>query len=107
MNPGITKTVALLNAHGFDTCDSGDGETHDYSCDRERGYVVVRLRSDQPLEASADSVAALLKAHGAPVGEPVSDSGGVIIQANYCPHDGIRLIDVEGIHDRMLTTPPA
>ena len=41
INPGIRLTVGMLNAAGHKTCDSGDGETRDHSCDREEAYVVV------------------------------------------------------------------
>jgi hypothetical protein len=37
LNPGIAKTVALLNWMGYRTTDSGDGETHDHECDRDVG----------------------------------------------------------------------
>ena len=41
INPGIRELVSRLNAAGFKTVDSGDGETHDFECDRSYGYVVV------------------------------------------------------------------
>lgn len=41
MNPGIVKTVEWLQSLGFKTTDSGDGETHDYECDRLYPYVVM------------------------------------------------------------------
>ena len=43
LNPGIRQTVQLLRDHGFETCDSGDGETHDRACDRPHGYVVMTI----------------------------------------------------------------
>ena len=30
MNPGIAYTVKTLREWGFDTTDSGDGQTHDH-----------------------------------------------------------------------------
>jgi len=101
LNPGIVKVVELLNAHGFDTVDSGDGETREYACDRVRGYVVVRLRDSQPLEASANKIAQLLTGRGVSLG-PSPDQ--VHVQANYSPIDGFRFVDIDGIHDRMLTS---
>lgn len=103
LNPGIRRTVALLRAHGFRTTDSGDGETHDYACDRAVGYVAMQVEPGQ-LAAEADRLAAVLRAAGVrvePQGpEPVA--GVAHIQASYCPADGIAVIDVSPIHDRLL-----
>lgn len=98
LNPGIVRTVQLLNARGFDTCDSGDGETRDHVCDRDVGYVVVKLRDDQPLEDSARAIFELLRAHGYPVD---GDEPQTAIQANFSPVDGHRFVDIHNIHDRM------
>ena len=102
LNPGIVRMVALLNEAGFDTCDSGDGETHDFECDRDVGYVVVLLRPEQPLEETARAVAGLLIEHGIDFRDP---EHGPSIQASYGPIDGYRIIDVHNVHDRMLKTP--
>lgn len=103
LNPGIRRTVALLRARGFGTCDSGDGETHDHPCDREDGYVVVQVEPARLVE-EADRLAAVLQGAGVRVMprelEPVA--GVTHIQASYCPVDRIGLIDVSPIHDRQL-----
>lgn len=103
INTGIRKTVALLNAHRFVTTDSGDGETRDHDCDREFGYAVVRLQDYQHLENSTDAIAVLLAERGVVIGSLV---GQVHVQGNYCPTDKCRLVDIMGIHDRMLTKEP-
>ena len=98
LNPGIVKIVELLNSMGYKTTDSGDGETHEHSCDRDVGYVVVILKLGQGLEAAADVIHAELKKRGA----DFTAEGGPMIQANYSPLDGYRVVDIHGIHDRML-----
>lgn len=101
LNPGIVKAVELINSMGFRTTDSGDGETHDYECDRDVGYVVVVLRDDQPLERSANRIALGLRGQGVELAAPGS-AEGTMITASYSPHDGFRLVDISNIHDRML-----
>ena len=98
INPGIRRVVKLLNDAGFMTCDSGDGETHDHSCDRDEPYVVVRTRPDWLVEVS-NNIARLLEKQGLGDRLEVFD---IIITATYSPIDGIAAIDISGIHDRML-----
>ncbi len=97
LNPGIVRTVKLLNDHGFTTCDSGDGETRDYECDRDRGYVVVRTDDVEGLGKDCHLIAMLLEAAGVNF---VAE--GTLISGSYSPFDQITIIDVDGIHDRML-----
>lgn len=103
LNPGIRRTVALLRARGFRTCDSGDGETHDHACDREDGYVVVQVEPARLVD-EADRLAEVLQGAGVRVTprqlEPID--GVTHIQASYCPVDRIGLVDVSPIHDRQL-----
>lgn len=99
LNPGIVKTVKLLNSYGFKTTDSGDGETHDHKCDRDEGYVVVVLEVHQEMVQSADTIYKLLKDRGV---VDFGTEGGTLISSSYSPYDGFRLVDIHGIHDRML-----
>lgn len=101
INPGIRRVVALLNENGYRTVDSGDGKTHDFECDREVGYVVVALSPDQRLEDSADDIYRILRIAGVPKEAFFGDSG-IHIQANYCPSDSMRLIDISKIYDELL-----
>lgn len=104
INPGIRRIVELLNEAGFRTTDSGDGETHDHACDRDHGYVVIQAEPKALVEAS-DAIAAVLEGWGITVGEPAMHPpppGTCWVQATYCPADGIAVIDVSYIHDRML-----
>lgn len=43
MNPGIAYTVKTLREWGFDTTDSGDGQTHDHECDLPVPYVYISV----------------------------------------------------------------
>lgn len=99
VNPGIRLTVAALNAAGFETCDSGDGETRDFECDRRGPYVVIMSSSDRLVE-QADALVKFLESNDVQV-VPMGEEG-VQIQASYDPCDGSAIIDVSGIHDRLL-----
>jgi hypothetical protein len=90
LNPGIRKTVELLNQEGFVTCDSGDGETHDYPCDRDTGYVVVRVEDSEQLLYETKRLHAYLRLNGVTA----------MVNANFDPEDGMSFIDVSPIHDR-------
>jgi hypothetical protein len=52
LNPGIRHTVQTLREWGFLTLDSGDGETHQFECDRECPYVVIRVAPEKLVEES-------------------------------------------------------
>lgn len=104
LKPGIRKLVALLHAHGFVTCDSGDGETHDFACDRAHGYVACRT-APAAMAYEADRLAELLSSFGLAVAEPDEKDppeGVCHVQATYDPVNGIALLDVTHVHDRML-----
>jgi hypothetical protein len=99
LNPGIRLTVAALSAAGFETCDSGDGETHQEECDREGPYVVIKSTS-RDLTADAADLTLFLRHNGIEVVQIGCE--GVQIQATYDPVDDSAVIDVSGIHDRLL-----
>lgn len=102
LNPGIRLTVAALNAAGFETCDSGDGTSHDFGENRQGPYVVVRS-SGEMLTYEAEALVDFLELNGIAV-SPLSegDTSGVMIQASYDPKEGAAIIDIMGIHDDML-----
>lgn len=97
INPGIRRVVALINSFGFQTCDSGDGRTHDHPCDRDHGYVVVRLPPWADLIAASLWLQHKLSIHLRP-----DRLQRVTISASYNPRDGIKLIDVSPITDADL-----
>jgi len=106
LNPGIRKTVEWLNAHGFVSCDSGDGKTHDFGCDRTYPYVVVKLPpfAIDSLVGEADRLKRLVEDQiGFPI-EPLGPDPGAKpeIQASYDPASGSALIDLMGVTDAML-----
>jgi len=100
INPGIRRIVALLNEAGWETCDSGDGETRRCACDRDVGYVVVKLDLDRfDLEVATVDVYEFLRTHGIVFGH---GPGEALISGSYSPIDGLALVNVHGVHDRML-----
>lgn len=103
LNPGIRRTVALLRARGFRTCDSGDGETHEHPCDREGGYVVIQVDPARLVE-EAERLVHVLSGAGVRIAPQELErvDGVTHIQAIYCPVERIALIDVSPIHDRQL-----
>ena len=109
MNPGIKKTVAWLNARGWPTIDSGDGETHDHECDREYAYVVIRLPSYRArhLIEEVEGLASALRQMGVPV-ESLGPEGVLPgccnLQGNYST-DGNAFIDIAGLRDSLLFRP--
>lgn len=64
LNPGIAYTVQVLREHGFNTTDSGDGETHDFECDLPIPYVHMIVDKPGRLVSQADRLAALLESKG-------------------------------------------
>jgi hypothetical protein len=103
LNPGIAKTVRWLAQQGFRPMDSGDGATHDFPCDRDHAYVVLRS-TRASLCADADRLAALLAERGVVVG-PLSPEGREpYVQASYSPNGGMyeAVIDLQNVTDSML-----
>lgn len=103
INPGIQKTVALLNQYGFTTTDSGDGVTHDFECDRDVGYVTCIIE-DHSLDMAAEArrLMNLLESHGLQFRESEDIGESPLIQITYNPRDGLWLLDVHDITDAML-----
>lgn len=60
LNPGIRNAVAWLRARGFNTCDSGDGSTHEHDCDLAEPYVHMLLDQEKAF-AETDRLGELLK----------------------------------------------
>lgn len=99
LRPGIRLTVAALNAAGFETCDSGDGEAYEFENDREESFVMV-VTSAETMVSDSRALLRFLELnqiHVAPFG-----SEGVLVRVMYDPLDDTAMIDVSGIHDDML-----
>lgn len=100
LNPGIRKTVLWLNSIGFETCDSGDGETHDYECDRDQAYVVMQVDPSKLISESHRLEIALAD-RGVAI-EAMSIEHAPCIQATYDPANEIALIELMCVSDRVL-----
>ena len=98
LNPGIVRTVEWLNAHGFKTIDSGDGETHDYECDRPYPYVVM-ITSPDKLVDEAERLYSLLSSEGFLLA-PFGCESDACIQASYDPADGTAVIELINLADK-------
>lgn len=101
LNPGIKNTVRWLNDNGFDTCDSGDGATHDFGCDRVVGYVVCPVSPGWLIEG-ADELRRLVLSRGVEVTEQNEEGTAVCIQATYCPASKTAFLDLSGVSDAGL-----
>ena len=106
LNPKIAPWVHFLRAHGFNTCDSGDGETHDYACDRDYAYVSIRV-APTLLSTTADRLLAILQGRGYTVeAVGLATKGEAEIEASYDPVNQIGIIDLRWPHG-LPETPPA
>jgi len=101
LNPGIRRLVGWLRANGFDTCDSGDGQTHDHECDRSYPYVTI-IAPKWELVAQADRLNRLLVDVGVPIRSISEEPLHGAIQATYDPADGSGVIDLTGVSDKDL-----
>lgn len=107
LNPGIVRTVTWLRAHGFDTRDSGDGQTHQHACDRGYAYVSARVDPARLIHECGRLVVLLAEAglEVAPIARGFEGADGVsrpCIQGSYDPGDGVAVIDLMGLCDAML-----
>jgi len=95
LNPGIVKTVQWLHANGFNTCDSGDGETHNFDCDLDIPFVHMIVQPDQ-LASESKRLFDLLTAKGHKIKEfdAEADDGGPNIQASYDPANDIATLSL-------------
>lgn len=100
MNPGIRKTVAFLNERGFETTDSGDGKTHDFACDRDHPYVVIKTEPGA-LVFDARLLLSVLGEAGVQF-HPIGPEPGPSIQATFDPADGTAFIDLLCVDDELL-----
>lgn len=108
LNPGIRKLVQHLRDNGFFTTDSGDGETHEHECDRPHGYVVVIVPPERIARETLRLKAVLEQAGLKVVPQTLEGppEGHCTVQAMFCPADGLAVVDVSHVHDRMTNLPP-
>ncbi len=101
--PGIRRTVAWLQGHGFETTDSGDGHSNEgMECALPVPNVTMVC---QPwmMTSEADRLLMLLAGHGV-VLEPCSpeEPGPPQIQASYDPANGVAAIVMLNVDDKLL-----
>ena len=88
VNPGIRKIVEWLNDHGFNTCDSGDGKTHDFECDQNVPYVHMQV-PDYAMVSESKRLASLLRTKLHIEVQPMDEGCTVpVVEARYNPADG-------------------
>ena len=80
LNKGIVKTVKFLRENGFDTKDSGDGETHDFDCDLTMPYVHMIVKPNK-IEEESHRLKDLLEVKGIKFGSKYMAQ----IEATYSP----------------------
>jgi hypothetical protein len=111
INPGIRRTVLWLRSFGFETCDSGDGETHMAACDRAYPYVTMKA-SPERMVSWTNYLKTLLAKRGIelkPQGMAFNEEGVCVhpcVQATFDPGDGTALIDLMGVSDALLPAEP-
>jgi hypothetical protein len=96
LDPGIRKVVRWMRENGFETTDSGDGETKtDMDCAFDMPNVAVHCtRADLFIEA--DRLADMIRTHLPRVYQEVH------IEASYDPMDRSCVLLLLRLHDRML-----
>ncbi len=87
LDPGIRWLVRLLNKHGFETTDSGDGVTKgEDGEDEPHVYMLVEDPDDMIYESHR--LMQLMDDHMKPANVPFR------IQATYSPHDRLSILSV-------------
>ena len=102
LNVGIRKTVKWLRKHGFQTCDSGDGKTADFGCDRGCPYVVSEVEPNM-LTVESNRLCDMLTARGIEVLSMTMEGRSPTIHASYSPTDRHAFVDIMFLEDSMLT----
>lgn len=97
LNPGIRETVRWLRSLGFNTCDSGDGVTHEYECDGDAPYVAVRCEKENAVCECDRLYTALMEKLGLSMCPE-----WLYCELYYQPGDGIPVIIVGEITDAIL-----
>ena len=102
INPGILKTVHRLRAYGYETIDSGDGQAHDFECDRDYPYVVIRLPDDRIVRKCHALMSAIAHDWATELG-PIGNEDLPWIQGDYDPHTREAHITVANVTDAGMT----
>lgn len=105
LDEGIRETVRLLQRHGFQTTDSGDGATGTPRPwdKREEGHVTMVVDA-RVLTQETLRLASLLQDQGLqPTNRPPAGAdipaGYCVVEGSYNPAEGIAIIDLSHIVD--------
>lgn len=110
LDPGIRETVMRLTEAGFLTTDSGDGDPALGGTPRPwekvipHGHVIMVVPDRSALVAEADRLVQVLEVMGltvAPMGPNEPPFGTVQVEASYHPADGVAVLMVQHVLDRM------
>lgn len=102
LNPGIRETVRMLRDHGFDTCDSGDGETAEFECDPGFPYVHMTVDPVRMVQ-EADRLLEIMRPLIDFDRECLTDDEMMIapgVEASYHPKPGVAVLSVMNVCDR-------
>lgn len=102
LNPGIRKVVQFLRENGFDTCDSGDGVTHEHACDLDRPYVHILVQEPAKLVAEADRLTELLSQHGIKLEPQDEEVTARSVEASYWPASQTAVMSLWNVTDTDL-----
>lgn len=111
LDAGVRETVRLLRLAGFETVDSGDGAASMGGTPRpwpkmDEGHVVVKAEPGEVVVLT-DRLARYLADYGLrpsglpPEGYPGLEADEVVIEASYNPAEGVAIIIVSHVLDRM------
>ena len=115
LDPGITRTVAALQAHGFRTTDSGDGvskgELIGNGCAEPYPHVFMAMKPIEMLNET-DRLLAVARELFTPeavadmYANPFDDAGDIVarrsIEATYSPVNGVAMLCLIGFSDADL-----
>lgn len=101
IDPGVRMLVSLLRQHGFDTTDSGDGQSKEENgLDVPHVHIVCHA---QLLVYEADRLHRVLAMHGVTI-QPIAQEGAPCVQATYDPADvdSTGMVSLFGVNDAMI-----
>lgn len=96
LNPGIRATVAWLRENGFQTCDSGDGATHEFECDLPHPYVHMVV-TPETAWTECQRLKALLAARGVQVQPMNAEMSGPSLTAHICGSSGFASLSLYNV----------
>ena len=100
-NPNIEKTIKLLWVNGFNTIDSGDGETHIFECDLEFPYIHIMSDQNNIVDDCKDLKKIIEEYTSKKVGL-VGIGDDASIQGTYDPVDSTAIITLLNVTDACL-----